>query len=590
MVKKLVRALVFLAAFCLLISCNGTANVTKNGDSNAENDEDKTDSDIAGDKDDNDDDPENGDLEPEAGDEEPVADDGSAAQDDDSAAPDDSEPIEEPQVINLSPSASYEDSNVGIIITTDELEEVFKKFAIFHTITGIPTKVVTVSAVCDIYGCDDSEPATDTSSAIKKYLMSVEGLRYVVLGGDSAEVPSRKVHDHYKNILAGEYEEDFYSDLFFADFSDWDANGNGDYAEDDDNPKLVADVAIGRISVSTVEDAELYFQKLLKHSTAYDVSRIKTATLLANIAATVSSVAINSGYYFIADGKTESIIDPGYEMKKYYTKTFPFPDNTAEYLTNESEKSAIEAGPNIIVHSGHGAPWLLSCEQETDDNDFTGDMAYALENVNYPIFLSCACEAGQFTYRNDSAGEKLMKAPNGGAILYLGNTTTGLGIAGGSQFIDEMLKNMFAYPSAIIGESYLYAHLSLPKYDTFNPPISFININAPVVDNDSWKWTKKSIVMLGDPMLTFWRDVVPPFESELVPVVETADGGMSVKFEIPGEFDGLDLTLFANDKIYSIPYVHEGTLELVFSEPASELYIGIRADGHQYFFQKFELE
>ena len=66
MVKKLVRALVFFAAFCLLISCNGTANVTKNGDSSAENDEDKTDSDIAGDEDDND--PENGDLEPEAGD------------------------------------------------------------------------------------------------------------------------------------------------------------------------------------------------------------------------------------------------------------------------------------------------------------------------------------------------------------------------------------------------------------------------------------------------------------------------------------------------------------------------------------------
>lgn len=581
MLKNLVRLVVFFAAFSFLAACGeGSKNISAGDDSNAENnDEDTAAPDLAGDENDEDNGVENDDPEP-------VADDDDAV----SIPDEDQEPVEEPQVISLSPSASYEDSSVGIIITTDELEEVFKKFAVFHTVTGIPTKVVTVSSVCDAYGCDDSDPATDTSSAIKKYLMSVEGLRYVVLGGDSAEVPSRKVHDHYKNLLAGEYEEDFYSDLFFADFSDWDANGNGEYAEDDDSPKLVADVAIGRISVSTVEDAELYFQKLLKHSTAYDVSRIKSATLLANIAATVSGIDVNSGYYFMAEGKTESIIASDYDMKKYYTKTIPFPDNTAEYLTNESEKAAIEAGPNLIVHSGHGAPWLLSCEQETDDNDFTGDMAFGLENTNYPIFLSCACEAGQFTYRSDSAGEKLMKAPNGGAILYLGNTTTGLGIAGGSQFIDEMLKNMFAYPSAIIGESYLYAHLSLPKYDTFNPPISFININAPVVDTDSWKWTKKSVVMLGDPMLTFWRDEHQPFETELVPAVEKSEDGMSVIFEIPEEFSGLDLTLFANDKIYNVPFVLAGTLELVFAKPVSELYIGIRADGRQYFFQKFEFE
>ena len=572
--KNLVRAVVFFAAFCLLSACGGTAvNLSGNGGQTSENDEESADPDILTEENDG----ESGDPEPQPDDTEPVQ--------------DDTQPAEETQVVNLYPSAVYEDSRTGIIVTTDELEEVFKKFAIFHTVTGIPTKVVTVSTICAIYGCDDSDPAADTAAAIKKYLMSVEGLRYVILGGDSAEVPSRLVHDHYKNLIAGEYEEDFYSDLFFADFSDWDANGNGAYAEDDDNPRLIADVAVGRISVSKVSEAELYFEKLLRHSTAYDVSRVKSATLLANIAVNISGVNVNAGYYFIADGKTESIIAPDYETKKYYTKSIPFPDNTAEYLNNESEKAAIEAGPNLIVHTGHGAPWLLSCEQDNDDNNFTGDMAYALENVNYPIFLSCACEAGQFTYsKSDSAGEKLMKAPNGGAILYLGNTTTGLGIAGGSQFIDEMLKSMFASPSSIIGESYLYAHFSLPQFDTFNPPIPLVNIDAPVVDSDSWKWTKKSIVMLGDPMLAFWRDELPPFASTLVPSVKNSDGGTTVRFEIPEELAGLDFTLFANDRIYDVPFVLDGTLELVFPEPVSELYIGIKTDGRQYFFQKFELE
>ena len=489
------------------------------------------------------------------------------------------------------PSHDFETKTEALIVTTGKFADVFQKFADFHTVTGIITKVATVEAICENAVCDDDDPMNDTQKAIKDYVMSVEGLRYLVLGGDIEEIPSREVHDHFELPLGiADYTDDFYSDLYYADFSDWDLNGNGTYAEDEDVPGLIANVAVGRISVSTVEEAELYFTKLVKHHTAFNTEHTTKSLLLANIATEITGVKVNSGYYFETEGKTVSIIPSDYSIKKLYTKSTPFPGgNTAEYLDNDSEKAAIEAGVNLIVHSGHGAPSLLTCEQGTDpDRDFSGTMAYNLENETLPFFLSCACEAGQFGYKkSDSAGEKLMNAPKGGAIVYLGNTTTGLGIAGGSQFIDEMMKNMFAFPYSVIGESYLYAHATMPQSDTFNPPV--LNINVPVVNKDSWTWTKKSIVMLGDPMTVFWRDPVEPLAAEITVETTENEEGKTVLLHFPAEIEGAAIRIFAGGLLYEIPYLMHETVRIHPAQSAETVTVGIKAENLQYFFKEFEL-
>lgn len=502
---------------------------------------------------------------------------------------DSGDPAEE-TIFVAGPSQDLETKTDALIVTKEEFAGIFKKFADFHTVTGIITKVITIEDICKNTICDDDDPEVDTSKAIKDYVMSVEGLRYLILGGDIETVPSREVHDHFELPLGiADYTDDFYSDLYYADFSDWDKNGNGIYAEDDDKPVLVANIAIGRISVSTVEEAELYFSKIVKHHTAFNTAHTTKSLLLANIATEISSVKVNAGYYFETEGKTVSLIQPGYSIKKLYTQSIPFPGgNTAQYLNNDSEKAAIEEGMNLIVHSGHGHPRYLTCEQANDDNDFSSQMAYELENETLPFFLSCACEAGQFAYRyGDSAGEKLMKAPKGGAIVYLGNTTTGLGIAGGSQFIDEMLKNMFAFPYSAIGESYLFAHMSMPQNDTFNPPV--LNINVPVVNKDSWQWTKKSIVMLGDPMTVFWRDPVEPFTTEFNVETVESDEVKTVFMHFPPELEGINVRILAGDRLYDIPYLMHETVKMELDPSVGIMTVGIKAEDSQYFFKEFEI-
>ena len=586
MLKK--SLLILCAVLCFfMISCGeNSKKITKPGDetddtadtsSDAENpDSDGTDTEPA------EEDPDGGESQ----------DDPNADPDENNEDPDESndDPVKETTVV-VEPSPDFDTKTDALIVTRAEFAEVFKKFADFHTVTGIITKVVTVEDICENAVCDDNDPMNDTQKAIKDYVMSVEGLRYLVLGGDIEDIPSRKVHDHFELPLGiADYTDDFYSDLYYADFSNWDLNGNGTYAEDEDSPILVANIAVGRISVSTVEEAELYFSKLVKHYTAFNTAHTTKSLLLANIATELSGIKVNSGYYFETEGKTISQIPANYSIKKLYTKSTPFPGNgTAGYLDNDNEKAAIEEGMNLIVHSGHGATWLLTCEQGDDpDRDFSGTMAYELENDTLPFFLSCACEAGQFV-KQDSAGEKLMNAPKGGAIVYLGNTTTGLGIAGGSQFIDEMMKNMFAFPYSVIGESYIFAHLSMPQSDTFNPPIQMVNINVPVVNKDSWTWTKKSIIMLGDPMTVFWRDPVEPFAAEINPEVEENEGIKTVSFHFTPDLEGAALRVFAGDKLYDIPYIMHETVKINLDSAVETITVGIKAEDSQYFFKEFEI-
>lgn len=576
MLKKSLLILCTVLSFVFMVSCgeNSTRIIkddttdASSDDSVSENPDNEGTTDSSEENPDGNDNPEDPNIDPDENSEDPLDETATVAE----------------------PSHDFEAKTEALIVTTEKFAEVFAKFAAFHTVTGINTKVVTVENICSNAVCDDNDPMNDTQKAIKDYVMSVNGLRYLVLGGDIEEIPSREVNDHFEIPLVADYTDDFYSDLYYADFSNWDLNGNGTYAEDEDAPVLIANVAVGRISVSTVEEAELYFSKLVKHHTAFNTAHTTKSLLLANIATELSGIKVNSGYYFETEGKTISQIPMNYSIKKLYTKSTPFPGgNTAEYLDNNSEKAAIEEGMNLIVHSGHGAPSLLTCEQGTDpDRDFSGTMAYNLENETLPFFLSCACEAGQFV-KKDSAGEKLMNAPKGGAIVYLGNTTTGLGIAGGSQFIDEMLKNMFASSSSIIGDSYLYAHLNMPQSDTFNPPIQMVNINVPVVNKDSWTWTKKSIVMLGDPMTVFWRDPVEPLTTEITVKAQETDEGKTVLLQFPTELEGAALRIFADGNLYDIPYLMNETVKIELDSSAETIAVGLKAENSQYFFKEFDI-
>lgn len=397
----------------------------------------------------------------------------------------------------------------GVIITAEELAEPFERLASLHTMTGIPTRVVTVEEICND-SCSTSDTTSDAPAKIKEWLIEQQGLEYVLLGGVIDLVPSREVSDSYSNSLAGyDLEETFVTDFYYSDLSEWDKNGNGVYAEPEDHPEegetgvldYAANLAVGRLPVASAEQVDLYIDKALAYLAEKDLSRVRDALLLSNVATTLDilgGMPFDGAVYFDMEGRTIDIFPENTRFTKLYSlgPTEDSPD--ADTLTVAGQEEEMESGHNLIVHAGHGHEMFLTVE-ENGDNAFTAEQAYELQNSQYPIMLSCACSAGNFAYENGpSAGEMLLNAPDGGAIGYLGNTTIGLGPAGGMQFIDEVLECAFSDSNPRAGDCLVRAHDEFSYPDSLELPIIG---SVPVVDQSSWQWTKKSVVYLGDPML-----------------------------------------------------------------------------------------
>jgi hypothetical protein len=407
---------------------------------------------------------------------------------------------------------------LAAIITSDSLAPAFDAYAQLHTLLGIPTRVVTTSEIC-AGPCDDADPTRDTAALIKQWILGQPSLRYVILGGDIEHVPSRKVHDRYQNpILVGyTFEDDFFTDYYYADLSPWDGNGDGVYAQDGvDFPDYRPEIAVSRISASTPDEASRYLEKVRRYLTAYDTSHVGKVLLLSNVATQFASFDIDGAWYFEAEGRTLSLLPPGSEVRRLYSTAMA----GAEKNSVVKQIAAIESGYNLVVHSGHGAVKYLTAEYSVSD-DMSGAMAHALENATYPIFLSSACEAGTFA-ADDSAGEMLMDAPEGGAIVYLGNTVTGLGLAGGMQMIDELLRYVQATPHPLLADAVRVAHENMPEQDTFRIP--FVNYDAPVVDRSSYEWTQKSVTLLGDILIPVWKGIVEPAATVTASARPTCEG------------------------------------------------------------------
>jgi hypothetical protein len=504
----------------------------------------------------------------------------------DGAAPPGDESPGDPAGCEVRPLARLDRSRpAALIVTSPNLASAFAALADFHTTVGVTTEVVTTATICG-GSCDDGDPLHDTARALKAHLAGRQGLRYVILGGDIEVVPSRQVHDRYENPFdpSYTYEADFYTDYYFADLSQWDGNGDGTYAEDGvDDPDYLPDLAVARIPASGAAEVAGYLAKVKAHAGAFPTDRLTQALLVSDIAANYG-IDIDSAWYFEDPGRSLDLLETSFTVSKLYATGFT-PDSSAPALTLAALEAAIASGVNLVVHNGHGSEGTAIY---TPDDDLTGARAAALTNTVRPILLSCACQAGAFNepdqyIATDSAGERLVMNPNGGAVAYLGNTTVGLGLAGGSQLIDEMLRYITSHPQGLLGDALFAAHEQLPPSDTFTVPI--VGTEVPVVDQTSYEWTQKTAVLLGDPLLPVWT-AVPGAAPTLTLSATSTCAGTRITVRSNPATSGT-LRLVAGSALYEVAAA-TGTTTLDIAERPSRITAGLVASGR--FFAVAELE
>jgi hypothetical protein len=279
-------------------------------------------------------------------------------------------------------------------------------------------------------------------------------------------------------------------------------------------------------------------------------------------------------------GRTLTLLPNGARVTKLYSSLVS--DSEASKLTVASETAALNRGHGLVVHAGHGAPSELTLDTRSR-NVFTADMAHALVNETLPIFLSCACEAGSLSSNGNGAGAKLITAPKGGAIAYLGNSAQGLGLAGGMQLIDEMLRFMQNAPNPILGDAYLTGRQKMPRSETVKVPLMG---DTPLVDEASYRWTQKSVVLFGDPLIPVWT--AAPKGSVTITVKRDTSCANKLAFRFGVGTEGT-LRVLAGDKLYEVE-LSGTTAELVLPEAAGDsIVVGLSEPGHLFGYTELAL-
>jgi hypothetical protein len=175
--------------------------------------------------------------------------------------------------------------------------------------------------------------------AIKAFLQKRAGLEYVLLGGDTTVVPARKSWDTYSNAIAGKtFTEDIATDFYYSDLSEWDTNGDGVYAHPKtDKPSYAAQLAVGRLPIAKPEQGSAHVERVIKHMTRFDISKVGDTLLLSNVATEVGGVDAMILPAGSAPPSSESVVAPE-------ASSFVPIDLFVATLKSERRESSVEVG------------------------------------------------------------------------------------------------------------------------------------------------------------------------------------------------------------------------------------------------------
>ncbi|MCK5063728.1 MAG: hypothetical protein KAQ97_00525, partial [Candidatus Fermentibacteraceae bacterium] len=269
---------------------------------------------------------------------------------------------------------------------------------------------VEIAAVQEIFenfsGIDDAEKLRN----FIRDRFQEHGTVFVLLAGDETLVPVRIVE-----LLCEELLPDYAPvDLYFADLDGtWDGNGDGNYGQPDDDLDLYADVLLGRALFSTVREASIFVQKNIAYQTSATPGDWPSRAVLCG------AVLFEDVGHTGARG-CDSIavtIPASWEITKAY-----------EVLHGDGIDThipIISSGTGWNYYAGHGNDrgiYWSSAPMGMMTNWIATD---SLQNGNKTgVHISIACHPAEYIDL-ECCAEALLKAPDGGGVAVMFNTSYG---------------------------------------------------------------------------------------------------------------------------------------------------------------------
>lgn len=294
-----------------------------------------------------------------------------------------------------------------------------------------------------------SYPGADSAERLRNAIVDWwenEGAVFVLLAGDETLVPVRMVYSECEGWV-----DVLPTDHYFGDLDGtWDASGDGEYGQPDDDLDLYLDVLVGRALFSNPAEAGLFVDRTLTYATGAPPGPWRTTAVLCG-AMLFDDIGYTGGKG--CDSLAAALPQSWQKVKVY--EDIAFTDGSDTHI------AYIDAGSNWNYYAGHGRPlgvfWseqpLLMMHVLIADTLANGDMA--------GIHTSIGCSPGAF-HETRCLAEALLLNPGGGAVSVTFNTSFGWEgywpELGASEYMCiNFTRGIFVHHMESLGEAFAWA-------------------------------------------------------------------------------------------------------------------------------------
>lgn len=325
---------------------------------------------------------------------------------------------------------SLEPSNL-VIVTNPLFRSYADQLADFHRQeNGTSVEVVSANEIYNEFGCGQKDP-----TAIRDFMKMLydkgqpnNSPKYLLLFGDGSYDPKDRIPGNNNMIPTFQSIESL---KFLGTYVCEDYFGiMGDNEGQESNGSI--EIGIGRLPVTTVEEAGIIVDKIQHYS-------LQTDSVMTNWRNTVTFVADdeNDNLHLKQAEESSGIVAREYpvlNVNKIYLDAYPMvkiPAGSRFPEANKAINQAISKGTLLINYTGHGGESGWAYEQVLTLTDIA-----AWKNKNeLPVFVTATCEFSRFDNPERlTAGEMVILHPNGGAIAMY--STTRLALSTSNQRLD----------------------------------------------------------------------------------------------------------------------------------------------------------
>ena len=303
-----------------------------------------------------------------------------------------------------------------VIITSPDLEDYAEDYADFKEGLGVSCAVYTTDWIYEHYsGRDDQEKIRNF---IKDFVEHLD-IKYVLILGDHDVVPARYAYipDGYEDGDEASDGSLVETDLYYADLQGtWDDNDDGKWGDlDNDDVDGVPDIYIGRLPVSTEEEAEDVIDKLMDYESDVHVAETWFMRVLLLGTDPFKEYTGAEGE-IVKDYIDENFIWANFSRTKLY--------ETYGTLTRDAVRSHINSGYGFVNFMGHGSvgSWYLG----SGGSYYSSDASSQTNGYRLPLIVAGACLTARFA-DYDCIGEAFLLNDEGGGMAYFGSTRVAWG-------------------------------------------------------------------------------------------------------------------------------------------------------------------